>query len=430
MVRSPPTSAGRRVGVLCFWVPVVNPVGPPDPRCVLVSDKEDSDVEEFDPQVVMDPETGRNPQAYYRAARAAGPVVQGLFGGVELMRRQEVEFALQHPEIFSSAMEAVDLGQTVPLIPLQVDPPEHVKYRKLLDPLFAPKRMNLIEPDVAKLVNEFIDRFIDEGACEFTTDLAGPLPSSVFLTLIGMPVSELPMFLKMKDGILRPQGADMEEIQAFQRTSATEVEQFSAAELADRRARPKDDLLSMFAEAEVAGERLTDDEILGICFLFLIAGLDTVTDSLECFFANLARHPERRRQIVDDPSIIPSAVEELLRWETPVTTVARIAAQDAEVGGCPIRRGDHVGVCIGSANTDEDYLPDAYEVDLTRNSKHFAFGAGVHRCLGSHLARLELRTTLREWHRRIPDYELAPGADPQFDFGLRQVDSLPLVWSV
>jgi len=383
----------------------------------------------FDPNLFLEPETGRNPQAFYKKARSVGAIVPGPFGGFEIMRRAEVEFALQHPEIFSSAMEAVDLGQSVPLIPLQVDPPEHSKYRKLLDPIFAPKRMNLIEPDISQLVNEFIDGFIADGSCEFTTALAEPLPSSVFLRLLGLPVSELAMFLEMKNGILRPAGSDLEEVQKAQRVNAATVERFFAEALAERRKKPQDDLLSLFAVAEVGGDRLTDDEILGICFLFLIAGLDTVTDTLECFFAYLAQHPEQRKLIVDDPSVIPTAVEELLRWETPVTGVARVARQDAELGGCPVHKGDHVGVSIGSANTDERSLADADDVILTRNSKHLAFGAGVHRCLGSHLARLELRTTLREWHKRIPDYEIAPGTELNFMFGLRQVDTLPLIWS-
>jgi cytochrome P450 len=385
--------------------------------------------ETFDPNLFMDPETGRNPQAFYKFARSVGAVVPGPFGGVSIMGRKEVEFALQHPDIFSSAMEAVDLGQSVPLIPLQVDPPEHSKYRKLLDPIFAPKRMNVIEPDIAALVNELIDGFIDDGACEFTTALAEPLPSSVFLRLLGLPVSELDMFLEMKNGILRPAGDDLAEVQANQKVNAGEVERFFAETLADRRKKPQDDLLSMFATAEVGGDKLTDDEILGICFLFLLAGLDTVTDALECFFAYLAQHPEQRRLIVEDASIIPTAVEELLRWETPVTGVPRVVRQDVELGGCPVHKGDHVGISIGSANTDEHDLPDADEVILTRNTKHLAFGAGVHRCLGSHLARLELRTTLREWHKRIPDYEIVAGTELNFMFGLRQVDTLPLIWS-
>jgi cytochrome P450 len=391
-------------------------------------DVQDLAQQPFDPDLFTDPETGRNPQAFYKVARAAGAVVPSPFGGRTIVGRREVEFALQHPEIFSSAMEAVDLGQTVPLIPLQVDPPEHSKYRKLLDPIFAPKRMNLIEPDIAQLVNELIDRFVDEGSCEFTTALAEPLPSSVFLRLLGLPVSDLQMFLRMKDGILRPAGTDLDEIRAAQQVNAAEIERFFGETLAERRKKPQDDLLSMFAAAEVGGDRLTDDEILGICFLFLLAGLDTVTDTLECFFAYLAQHPEQRALIVQDPAIIPTAVEELLRWETPVTGVARVAAEDIELGGCPMHKGEHVGISIGSANTDEQELDDADEVILTRNTKHLAFGAGVHRCLGSHLARLELRTTLREWHRRIPDYEIVPGTELNFMFGLRQIDTLPLRW--
>ena len=133
----------------------------------------------------------------------------------------------------------------------------------------------------------------------------------------------------------------------------------------DRKANPRDDILSLFIDAEVDSQRLTDDEILGICFLFILAGLDTVTDSLECFVARLAQNPAERRQIVDDPAIIPSAVEELLRWETPVTTVARVATQDVELGGCPIRAGENVGIVIGSANTDEEAVPGSDQVDLT-----------------------------------------------------------------
>ena len=134
--------------------------------------------------------------------------------------------------------------------------------------------------------------------------------------------------------------------------------------------------------------------------------------------ARLAQHPDERRQIVDDPAIIPSAVEELLRWETPVTTVARMATRDVELGGCPIRAGENVGFVIGSANTDEEAVPGSDQVDLDRSpNRHLAFGGGVHRCLGSHLARLELRIALREWHRRIPEYSIVPGTELDYHDG-------------
>ena len=238
-------------------------------------------------------------------------MIPGAFGGFQLVTKDEVEAALQNPTVFSSAMEAVDLGQSVPLIPLQVDPPEHVKYRRLLDPIFAPKKMNVLEPDITAMVNGLIDDVIDKGGCEFTEAISVPLPSQVFLRLLGLPLSELDMFLEMKTGILHPPGADFDEMRAHQAKAAKDVERYFAEALAERKKAPQDDILSMFLAAEVAGERLTDDEILGICFLFIIAGLDTVTDTLECFFSYLAQHPEHRRQLVEDPSLIPAAVEEL-----------------------------------------------------------------------------------------------------------------------
>ena len=385
---------------------------------------------DFDPQEFLDERNAAEPQPFYRRVRDAGAVVPGVFGGFQVVRRAEVEYALQHPDAFSSAMEAVDLGQKRPLIPLQMDPPDHVKYRRLLDPVFSPREMAKLEPRVSSLVNGLIDGFIDRGECDFASEFAVPLPSSVFLALMGMPYSDLDMFLEMKDRIVRPGGASQEENREIHREYAAKIDGYFESILAERKAQRRDDLLSHLVDAEVAGERLTDDEILGICFLMLLAGLDTVTDALECDWVYLARHPEQRRRIVDDPDIIPQAVEELLRYESPVTGVARITAADVELGGCPMPKGTHVGVSIGAANTDERAVPDADVVDLTRNpNRHLAFGAGVHRCLGSHLARLELRVAMREWHRRIPNYRIREGTELRFSFGLRQVDELPLVFS-
>jgi cytochrome P450 len=387
-------------------------------------------VAEFDPQEFLDERNAAEPQPFYKRVRDAGAVVPGVFGGYQVVRRAEVEYALQHPDEFSSAMEAVDLGQKRPLIPLQMDPPDHVKYRRLLDPVFSPREMAKLEPQVTALVNGLIDGFIDRDGCDFASEFAVPLPSSVFLALMGMPYSDLDMFLEMKDRIVRPGGASQEENREIHREYAARIDGYFESILAERKTQRRDDLLSHLVDAEVAGEKLTDDEILGICFLMLLAGLDTVTDALECDWVYLARHPEQRQRIIDDPGIIPHAVEELLRYESPVTGVARISAADVELAGCPIPKGTHVGVSIGAANTDERALPDADNVDLTRNpNRHLAFGAGVHRCLGSHLARLELRVAMREWHKRIPHYRIPDGTELRFSFGLRQVDEVPLVFS-
>lgn len=393
-----------------------------------MSQTEDSKV--FDPEGFLDPDVSAHPQPFYRRAQEHGAVVPGTFGS-QVVRRSSVEYVLQHAEEFSSAMETVNLGQSVPLIPLQVDPPDHRNYRRLLDPIFAPRRMNAIEPDVTRMVNELIDAFIDRGACDFAEELAVPLPSSVFLRLVGLPLSQLDMFLEMKDGILRPAGNDLDEVAASQKVAAERIENYFAGVIEERKANPEgqDDLLSLFLTAEIEGQRLTQDEIIGICFLFILAGLDTVTDSLECFMSYLAQHPDQRQHIVDDPSIIPSTVEELLRWESPVTTVARTATTDVDLDGCPVKKGEGVGVILGAANVDERALPDAFTVDLLRNpNKHFAFGGGIHRCLGSHLARMELRVALREWHRRIPAYSIREGAELVYQPALRQIESLPLVF--
>lgn len=154
-----------------------------------------------------------------------------------------------------------------------------------------------------------------------------------------------------------------------------------------------------------------------------------MTDSLTCFFAFLAQHPEHRRQIVEDPSVIPAAVEELLRWESPVPGVPRMVVADTELAGCPVKAGTMVMASVGAANVDPAEFGDPLEVRFDRESnRHVGFGGGVHRCLGSHLARRELRVTLREWHRRIPDYSLKPGIDLHYARGLRSVENLELVW--
>jgi cytochrome P450 len=370
----------------------------------------------------------------YKAMRET-PVMAVEGVGVVLSGREEIEEAFRHPEIFSSNMSAIDLKNVRPLIPLQIDPPEHKKYRKILDPLFAPKQMAVLDEPVARLANELIDRFVDKGEVDFATSFSIPLPSQVFLELLGLPQDELPAFLAMKDGIIRPDhvtGANYgtAEANAHQEATANSIYEYFDRVLDEREKEGRDDLLTRFLHTEVDGHQLTRHDILDICFLFLIAGLDTVTATLDCMFAFLARHPEHRRQLVEDPSLIPHAIEELLRWETPVMGVARVAIADAELGGCPVRTGDQVFVLLGSANTDESEFSDADDVRFDRESnRHLAFGGGVHRCLGSHLARLELRVALREWHARIPDYAVADGVELEYTPGIRSIDHFPMTFT-
>ncbi len=371
------------------------------------------------------------PQPMYKALRESTPVFRSP-EAVVLSRLTDIEMALKHTELFSSNMDAVDLGNIRPLIPLQIDPPEHAKYRRILDPLFTPREMARREPGVAELVNEMIDRFAGRGEVDFHEEFAVPLPCTVFLQLLGLPLEDLDQFLEWKDGVIRPEGAEgYDGRHNASQAVAQQIYDYFDRAIDEHIASPREDVLSAMIAANVAGQPLSREELLDICFLFLIAGLDTVTDSLDCFFVYLARHPDHRHQLVEEPDVLPHAIEELLRWETPVPGVVRVAMQDLEVGGCPISKGERVSPLLGAANTDPAEFPDPEVVDFNRSpNRHRAFGGGPHRCLGSHLARMELRVALREFHRRIPDYEIKPGTQLIYTAALRSVESLPLIFPV
>jgi cytochrome P450 len=195
----------------------------------------------------------------------------------------------------------------------------------------------------------------------------------------------------------------------------------------EKRAHPDDRLLSTLVHGEIEGRPLTHAELLGTTHLLLLGGLDTVTATLDCMIVYLAEHPERRRALVEDGTLVAGAVEELLRHQTPVMMVPRIVAQDYELGGVQFEAGDGATLLVGAANCDRTAFDGASEVRFDREvNRHLAFGAGPHRCLGSHLARLELTVALEEFHRRIPEYELAPETTIAFSPGIRQTENLHL----
>lgn len=382
---------------------------------------------------VFDPEISRNPQPMFKVMRDLAPVVEmdgnGPLNGVLVGKHDDVVDVLRMPDVFSSKFEAVHIGQVRPLIPLQIDPPLHHTYRRLLDPLFSPKRVAGLEPRVRELVRDLVDQIADKGECNFNAAIAEPLPSTVFLELLGLPVSRAEEFIALKDGIIRPPARTPSEREEMVKETGSRIYRVLEEVIDARTEQPEDDFISGFLTAEIDGHRLSRNDIVDICYLFFLAGLDTVAASLDCMLAFLAQNPDHRRQLVDDPSVIPHAIEEMLRWETPVPGVIRMTAEDTEVSGCPIAAGKQVVVLLGSANTDEAFWDDPDKVDFHREvNKHLTFGGGVHRCLGSHLARLELRVALEEWHARIPEYSLAPGTVLEYSAGLRQIHDLPLVW--
>jgi cytochrome P450 len=380
---------------------------------------------------VFSPRCADTPHDVYAEMHAQCPVSRHttMFGNTEVLlsRYEDVLWALKHPAYYSSK-GVVDIGGDFPLIPLSVDPPEHAKYRRLMDPEFGPRKMALLEDEMRKFVNETIDTFASRGECDFHEDFASPLPSTFFLALTGLPHEDLPRFLKWRDDTIRPRAATMEDEDRIRKEAGAAIEEYFEAALEEKRRNPDDRLFTRLVQGTVDGRPLTRAELLGACHLLLLGGLDTVTATLDCMIVYLARHPERRDALVADPSCIPHAVEDLLRHQSPVMMVPRLVAQDHEIGGVQVKAGDHATLLIGAANADAAEFADHHDVRYDRDAnRHLAFGGGPHRCLGSHLARLELRVAIEEFHRRIPRYELAHD-EIHFSPGIRQADQLPIVF--
>jgi cytochrome P450 len=366
------------------------------------------------------------------AAIHHGPRVTKQANTWELTRHEDIVAVTKRRDVHSmdpdtAAVVALSLGAGRPLIPLMLDGEQHTKYRKLLDPLFAPKQVARLEPVIRKLAESLIDEFVADGAVDLFAAFCEPLPSQIFLSQLGLPLDDVPFLLWVKNGIIRP--SDDEH-----RTSAgPKLVEYLDAEL-DRReasATQQDDLIGGFLSAFVDGTGLTHEDVIDITFLLVLAGLDTVTASLSLMVDWLARNPAERDRLVADPSLLPAAIEELMRVHTPVVAGSRHATADFEIAGAQVKAGDDIRVVWAAADMDPALFPEPTQVDFARpNNRHIAFASGFHRCLGSHLARLELRVALETLHRRIPDYRPDPDGTPGYlNGGIRCVDPLPLVFT-
>jgi hypothetical protein len=301
-------------------------------------------------------------------------------------------------------------------IPLEIDPPQHTAFRHALQPLFNPKRMRALEPRIREITSELLDGFAARGECEFISEFAHELPTRMFLALMGWPLEDAPMFTESVDTILigKP-GASDEESDAAKAEAGQRLYGYFAQVVAQRRNAEVDpdaeqDVTSAVINTplEIDGESrlLTDNELYSMFFLLLIAGLHTVQGSLAWSMIYLADRPEQRQRILDDPEAVSQAVEELLRIEAAIT-MGRRATKDVDVGGVHIRAGDQLIVILSGVNRDPSQFEDPADLQIDRSpNRHLSFGAGPHRCLGSHLARVELSIALSEIHRRIPDYRL------------------------
>jgi cytochrome P450 len=351
-----------------------------------------------------------------------------------LLTMADIHYVTKHHDVEQGTKY---LGSDRPAIPLGLDGAAHRKYRRLLDPVFTARRIEPLAEQVRVLAHELIDRFVDKGAVDAYAEWCEPLPSTIFLSIMGLPMADLDRFLHFKNLVLANEA--LERVPPEQRIAArneavTWIHEYFNAELDAREhdPTPRDDMTSWLLSTEVEGDRLSRQEVLDIIGLLMIAGLDTVAASLACFLSFFARNPDQRELILQRPDLMVSTVEELMRFESPVVEGYRLARADLDLpSGAHIPADSMMVLSWSAANLDTAVFDDPLHVDLERKpNPHIGFASGFHRCLGSHLARMEMRVALAAWHERIPRYDIAPGAELVYSGNPRAPHQLPLVWPI
>ena len=340
---------------------------------------------------------------------------------------------MRDPGLFSSA------GGSIPPhiaasrgrhIPIEYDPPEHTEYRNLIGSLFLPSAVKRLEPRLRALTIELINQFADHSECEFMTEFAQPFPSIMFLGLMGWPQSDREMFKGWVHDYAHRRGASIEDDVA-RSAAVSSAKDYFAQFIAERRRSPSDDITSTLVTATLPdGRSLGDQEILNYLFLLLIGGLHTVETALGYGAIHFATTPSDRATLDAKPDLLPYAIEEILRWDPPTVAAVRTAAKATVLGGVTLHAGDKLMLPRQAANRDRSIFNDADEFVLDRSpNPHVSFGTGPHRCLGMHLARLELTVAFQELHRRLPRYRLDPTRPPVIRVnGLRGIDSAHLLF--
>lgn len=339
----------------------------------------------------------------------------------ELMRE-----IFQDPATFTSrniSNFAGMFGEAWRMLPLEVDPPEHGLWRMVVNPIFSPRRMKALEAQIDRLAIDLIEGLASKTSCDFATEFAGVFPIQIFLRMFGLPLEETAQFVEWERMLMH--SPTMEN----KKRGAWAIIQYLRGAIGKRRAAPTDDLISDVVTADIEGRRPTDDEALGFCFLLYSAGLDTVAAELGYLFKHLAEHPADQQKLRENPDLIPNAVEEVLRVYAVVIT-SRHLTRDIEFHGVTMKKGDRVRLPTMAAGRDDRVFPHPDVVDFAReNTSSLTFGAGPHRCVGSHLARRELRIALEHWLARMPPFHITPGLAPVADWnGAYGIKSLPLSW--
>jgi cytochrome P450 len=357
-----------------------------------------------------------DPFPAYRELRATAPVCwNDVTNFWALLKYEDIRFVSSNPALFSSTR-----GVTIPdpHIPnpvqegslLFTDPPRHRQLRKLINSGFTRRQVNLLESKIREIVGGILDRIEPGSTLEFAEEVAAPLPTRIIAELLGAPPDDWEQFRAWSDAATGTEDPEI-ELEIF--VAMGQCYEYFQQLIADRRGGARDDMLSILVDAEIDGERLSDEDLLNFAFLLLVAGNETTRNLIALGTLALIAHPDQLRLLVDDPSLIPGAVEEMLRWNSPVVHMARTATTDVEIRGQLIAKGEVVVMLYGSANRDEDVFGcDAEEFKVTRHpNPHIAFGCGEHSCLGAQLARLEACVLFDELLRRFPTLELAGKVD-------------------
>jgi cytochrome P450 len=389
----------------------------------------------------FDPEFLADPYPAFHRLRAEDPVHRHPLGFYALTRYDDVAALLRdarfgkggYQALIEGRFGATPDGPRLALSMLFRDPPDHTRLRALVSRAFTPRVVETLRPHVQGIVDRLLERVAGAGRMDVIEDLAYPLPVTVISELLGVPAGAADLVktwsrdvARALDAIVLPVGQDV--IEQGRRATGAMADYFRGL-VEERRRRPGPDLLSGLVEAEEAGDRLTEEELLATCILLYVAGHETTVNLIGNGLLALLRHPAEWRRLREDPALLPGAIEELLRYDGPVQRVGRIAASDAEVGGVGIPAGSLVVGLLGAANRDPAQFAEPDRLDVTRGElRHLAFGTGIHYCLGAPLARLEAQVAIGTLLRRFP----APALDVERPVWrpsstLRGLEALPVV---
>ena len=386
----------------------------------------------------MDPAFVADPYPIYRQLRTEDPVHHSPMGFWVLTRYDDVVAALRDPRLAKEAIAAfvaARFGAPVPITGLSMldrDPPDHTRLRSLVSKAFTPRVVEGLRPRVQQIVDGLIARAREKGSMDLIEEFAYPIPVNVICEMLGVPVEDHERFkgwsldiARGLDSILLPPDSEVPKRSVASRTALAE---YFRELIAKRRASPRADLLSGLIAAEEAGDKLSENELLATCILLLIAGHETTVNLIGNGTLALLRHPDQLRRLRDNPALIGTAVEELLRFDGPVQRTARIPIEDVVIDGRTIAKGEMVMPFIGAADRDPVQFPDPDRLDIGRtDNRHIAFGWGIHFCLGAPLARVEGQIAINTLVQRLPKLALATDT-PRFreSLTLRGLASLPV----